>query len=316
MNREIGKKAKALWLLAAMSAPVAQCSAMCNWRYVLMVGGLAVLVQIAASGWIRPFGKILTAGYLFTMILLLGETVKLAVMNWPGGNVWYLAFVMLAVAALGARRGVATNCRSGTVIFWITVVIAGIIAVTGVKDIHIKWLMQNGTASNGLLLAVLLLPTMAEIIPEQEKMNGLLVTGIAAIYALVIALLVDGTLSPQVVAMEENPLYVYSKSLSLFGVAKRFEAIVAIGLTLGYYALSTLLLTMAVRLVKGNKDRGARAERAVIVTAMAGAMLMIGIKGLQESLVWGITAVFGGIIPICIKTIQFEKKMRKTVKRC
>lgn len=317
MNHEaVGKKAKELWLLAAMSAPVAQYSAMCSWQYVLMVGALAMLIQIGAAGWFKPLGKVLTAGYLITMILLLGETVKQAVLNWPGGNVWFLSLSTLLVADLGARKGAATACRGGAVIFWITSVIAGMIAITGVKDIHGQWLLQNSMASNGLLLAVFLLPTMAEIVPGEEKDNGVKVTGIAVIYGLVISLLVNGALSPGVVAAEENPLYVYSKSLSLFGVAKRFEAIVAFGLTLGYYALCTLLLTMTVKLAKGYSDREKSVQRTAILTAMVGAMLMIGIKEVPKEVIWATAVIFGGIIPTCMKIIQFRKKMQKTVKRC
>ena len=77
------------------------------------------------------------------------------------------------------------------------------------------------------------------------------------LFGVVISVLSFGTLSAKGAMNSELPIYQYSKSLTLFGVAERFEAVTSVALTLGLFCTLSLLLTAAEQMVKHGAAIGA-----------------------------------------------------------
>ena len=68
------------------------------------------------------------------------------------------------------------------------------------------------------------------------------------------SVLITGTLSARVAMSADSPLHVWVEGLSLAGTLQRFEAVVSVALTMGWFALLSFLLCAAGELMEGVKD--------------------------------------------------------------
>lgn len=301
------------WLLCAISAPIAQVAAEGPWLTVLAVAmGSLVLCWCVLM---LHEGKCIEKKW-YCIVQLLFLSVAAAVFAgwsaycWPTGNAYpVVPLVLLVLAAFSAWDGANTASRVGGVLFWLMALLFAVVLVGGAGDAKLTYMVPEWGKCSRLLPFVLLLPVVTSFIPRQ---GATVYTGtlyIIAGLAVIVPLLTAGTLSQKVAQTVAFPFYEYSKSLSLFGVAERFEAFVSVALTMGYYSLLSLLFSAAGHL--GEAVKAGEGRRSIAACAVSAAALMGVLPQIPEAWMGCFAVIFWGILPcITVKTIK-KKKVEK-----
>lgn len=282
------------WTLAGASAPIAILAARGPWLSCICLAAVCGLlcwsVQTLAGEPLRS-----RAGCVVQFVFLpvfACEMARLSLRLWEGGEVPYTAFVLLALAAAGAWNGAKRASHIGGVLFWFLALLYAVALGSGVKNIHFDFLRPDFDLPDARLPAVLLLPAATALLPVGGKRWSVR-SGVAlAVLTAAVGLLVAGTLSGGIAAQIGDPFYEYSKSLSLFGVAERFEALVSVALTMGMYAVLSILLSMA-GLFADTVRPGLGRWGVVLCALAAGALLLLpAVPGAALSagsiLLWGV----------------------------
>lgn len=220
------------------------------------------------------------------------EMARLSLRLWEGGEGAYTAFVLLALAAAGAWNGAKRASHIGGVLFWFLALLYALTLGSGVKNIHPDFLRPDFDLPDARLPAVLLLPAATALLPAAGKRWSVR-SGVAlTIFTAAIGLLAVGTLSGGIAARIDDPFYEYSKSLSLFGVAERFEALVSVGLTMGFYAMFSVVLSMAGLFADTIRPGLGRWGIALCAIAAGALLLLPAVPGIAVSagsiLLWGV----------------------------
>ena len=115
-----------------------------------------------------------------------------------------------------------------------------------------------------------------------------------------------GVLSASVASSIWDPFYEMSRSLSLLGVAKRFEAVVSAGMTVGWFALISLLLTVSgkyfEKIVEGKGRLGIWVCGVVSVI-----WLLCGLH-IPAWMLLSVGTVFWVVTPLLTQGLESEKK--------
>ena len=165
------------------------------------------------------------------------------------------------------------------------------------------------TAASGWkaeLISLMLVPAMSvSLLQRDERKQGvspLLAVGILGLGA---AAVVSGSLNQSRAAGLVNPLYEYSKSVTLLGSVKGLEAVVSCALTAGWFVVLSLLISAAGNAVYGEIEK--RYRKAVWGSGLVAALTVL----------WGIgdpnmEAVIAGVIWVVLPLIMgVQKKLKK-----
>ncbi len=281
------------WTLAGASAPIAMLAARGPWLSCVCLAAVCGLlcwsVQTLAG---EPLCSRAGCAVQFAFLPIFAcEMARLSLRLWEGGEAPYSAFVLLALATAGAWNGAKHASHVGGVIFWFLALLYALTLGSGVKNVHFDFLRPDFDLPDARLPAVLLLPAATALLPAAGKRWSAR-SGVAlAAFTATVGLLVAGTLSGGIAARIGDPFYEYSKSLSLFGVAERFEALVSVALTMGFYAVLSILLSMA-GLFADTIRPGLGRWGVVLCAVAAGALLLLpAVPGAAVSagsiLLWG-----------------------------
>lgn len=301
------------WLFAAMTAPLSQIGTGMPWPFVLAVG--AVCGILCWSIHCMSNGDCFQAKwYCFVQLLFLaivtGAAASWTADCWPTGNAFpVVPLVLLAVASASAWDGAARASRTGGVVFWFVALLYAIILAAGVKNQRVEWLRPEWDFGGSVLVFVFLIPTAATFLPgEKGRGYGIALFAILT-FGLAATLLTAGTISPAVVKEMTFPFYEYSKSLSLFGVAERFEAFVSVALTMGYFSLLSLFLSGAYHLAEAlGKGAG---RYGIVFCAGAAAMIMVLLSGNVMTWLLIPAALLWGVLPFGVHAARRIKKSKK-----
>ncbi len=205
-----------------------------------------------------------------------------------GSDSLYVPSVVLGLAWLlsrHSRQGVRCCCA---IAGFFVLGALGVVAVFCLPDLCLRWLRPSfswqevlaalAVGSGGMLLAR----------ADQEAKPGPTWRGAAALAPAALAALVSGCLSRPLAARQPSAFYTLSRAVSLFGVAERFEALIAACLTLGLCSACTLLLCAA---------RGGDGQRALLsLTALALTRLPLPplIASAGTVVLWVLTPLFFG----------------------
>lgn len=245
MNSHKGQKAVSVWVVAAMIAPILQVASKESWIVVLGMGAASaaayyvLAVQNKESLIMPRWIRLVQYAWLVVLIAVIAEQTALC---WPSANGYpTIPLILLALAVLSAESGWKNASRASSIIFYIAVFLIGITTIAGLRDIHAEWLTPQIRKPDGLLLTVLLLPTVTAIMPECG--NGK--SGTAWVILGAAVLISAWTAGIQSNAAQEQGYLEGVKGLSLLGVVERFESLVSVAMTLGWFSLLTLLLAAA-----------------------------------------------------------------------
>ena len=164
---------------------------------------------------------------------------------FPAAGSLYVPAVVLGLAWLlsrHSRRGVLCCCA---IAGFFVLAAFGVVALFCLPDLRLQWLRPSfswpetlaalAVGSGGMLLAQ----------ADREANPGPGWRWSAALAPAILAALVSGCLSWPLAARQASAFYTLSRAVSLFGVAERFEALIAACLTLGLCSACTLLLRAA-----------------------------------------------------------------------
>lgn len=244
-NREISPKAFTAWVAAAMLGPVALISASSSWIAVLVAGILCGLLCAfifrSCEGGVRKHK-------LYSGVALLWNVYAVAVVAdwgsicWPGkGGEIVIPLVLIALGAISAYRGAPGACAVGACLCPLCAVIFAIVLACGLGNLRWERVEFSTAAPGGSLVFAFLLPLAAVAIPRHSggKMGKALL-GIS-VFALLISICVMGTLSLPVALTRRDAFFEFSKSLKIFSAMQRFESIAAVAVTMGVFAMLSLL---------------------------------------------------------------------------
>lgn len=286
--------------MAAMAAPLTQAASNCSWTAALSVAVLCTLIwkglQKLEIGY--PQTRILAAVQWLWMLLIISEFLHWTMLYWPNYKSYYaVPLIILSLAAYTVSKGKECAARSGGILCWILTALLGVVLLSGIKEIKMENISMHWQMQTGYLVVVMLIPAVG------ISLGYLRGTSLTA-YATATAFITMGVMSAELVKQYRVPFYEMSRSLSLLGFGKRFESLVAAGMTLGYYTLMTCLLTLAAN----NWERGKRVKRGVWVSGIFCALVFLSGMRLNSKLMAmgsiGIWVVF----PVLEKIIKKPKK--------
>lgn len=250
-HKEITGKQSAAWLAAALAAPLAQTASACSWPVALAVGGICLLTcwgvvkyTTKPDGWVRILQSLWAC-------VILSELLHWSTYCWPAHQSgWAVPLTLLLLALWAAGSGKEKAARVGCVLFWPLALLLGAVLLSGVPDMKLQNLKPVWQMPDAHLITVLLLPALWR--PGEGKGNGRMLTGLM-LFALTASAVTAGVLSPAVSGGMRAPIYELSRSLSLLGIAERFESLVAAAMTMGYFTVLTYLLSIPKSTWKGKK---------------------------------------------------------------
>ncbi len=308
LNHSSLSRGSGMWLLTfGLSAGAVLCGRL-GWLPALLggLGGL-VLYEVFLCLPERQTPGLFRLLQLLWLVVPLGLFAATARDLFPdASNGFYVPAVVLALSWLLSRhpRDGVLACAAIAGFFLLTAV--GVVLVFALPNLQLAWLRPSFdwvelllafAISAGGMLCAAALPGVRPGLPW--RWAALLAP--AAISAVVV-----GSLSAALAARQAAAFYTLSRSISLFGVVERFEALVASCLTLGLCSSGALVLRAARQLVptKGGDAVGA----ALCLTALFGSFLDAGalFLGIGSVLLWV-------LLPLLTRFLKKEKKVEKSV---
>lgn len=302
----IASKQASAWIAAALIPVLTQLIGGESWVYLLGAGAVTVLVTwIVLRYGAREYPRWLCAAQMIYTTVLLGQLLDKAAGSWPTGHPIAVPLIVLALAAWSAQKGLSAGARVGTVLFWFVIIMYLAFFGAGVREVELKWLVPRWRIGELWGLVLLLLPAGAVVLLRKNEKWELRLT-LPAIFAVLSAVIAAGVLSPSAAQTADNPIYELSRSLSLFGIAKRFEVVISAGMTVGWFALISLLLSMIGKYFSGILNgKGRIGVWSAAITAAI--FLLCGLHIPWWGLAVGAT-VFWVVAPILTQGVGSQKK--------
>lgn len=288
-NRRITGIQLGIWIITATIGPIIFVSDG-NWFCVLLWGmGISFLVWSAMRFGRHWDGVIYNLIQCLWLSVLLAELLPYSAECWPTGERTFpvVPLVLLALASVSALKGCKCTAGGIGVLFWIIVFLLGIIIFAGLPRLSGKYLIPSIGTIKAPMLLTFLLPAAAGFLPREKtgKLPFIIVVALNAGAAIWIS----GILSPEIADVMPWPFYDAAKSVYLLDVAKRLESLVSVAVTVGNYAMYSLLLCA----VKSIGDKFQRGREAVVSATVISAALMLldavvdpGILVIVSALLW------------------------------
>lgn len=294
------------WLFAGMTPVLIHLLSGGSWMCTAVGGiaGAALMWCVWRSRW-RPT-KWQCPILIFYIVILLGQLLHRTSESWPvGDNDPAVALIILFLGAWSASKGVSAAARTGTVLFWVVLVLYLIVFGTGTMEIRLEYLMPRWEITDALGFAVFGLPVASVCLLAQGEKAGTR-SVLPALFATVASIITAGVLSPGIAAATPNAFYETCRSLNLLGVARRFEPLISAGMTVGWFVLISLFLSCCGALT--HKLFPGRGRYGVWIAAVFAAVIKL--CGLH---IWPWLPVFLGALfwvgfPLLAQGLEREKK--------
>ena len=293
------------WLAAGIIPVAIQLLSGGSWIWMGIAGTISAALSFLVwrTGWEpRKWQCILL--YVYT-VLLLSQLLPYAAQSWPTGNATAVPLILLTLSAWSAQKGNSAAARVGAVLFWFVLIMYLAVLGAGAKDVQWQWLRPQWNLPDSMGLVLLLLPSAAACLlrPSGKSAPRLI---LPSVFVLAAAIITSGVLSPEVAGATPNAFYEMSRSINLLGVARRFEAVISAGMTVGWFAVLSLLLTVCGALAQ-QFFRGRERVSVWIAAAAAAVVSLCGLHiGGRILLFCG--AVFWVAIPILTQGLEKRKK--------
>ncbi len=217
-----------LWYTAALLMPVVHSASLLPWPVVLTESVAAVFLGRFSkwgTGWVLTLQRIWAA-------VIAGIFLQWSGYYWGDLSISKIAPVILLVLSLWTTAVQGKAPRIGCVLIWPLVFLLGAVLLSGTSEVKTEYLKPTWQMGAVSLAALLLIPTDSD-----GKTKWKLPLAVIAV-----SVITSGVLSPAVAVSSESGIYEISRSLSLLGVAERFESLIAAAMTMGVYAGVSYLL--------------------------------------------------------------------------
>ena len=296
------------WAFAATMPVVIQLMAGCGWLWAAGAGTIIIILTtlLWRFGW-NPGKWQCTILYVYT-VLLLSQLLPHAAYSWPTGDPTAVPLILLGLAAWSAQKGVSPAARTGAVLFGVVLILYLVVFGAGVPDVQWKWLYPKWSTPDYLGLTVFLVPlAVASVLQPNGKSKTRL--ALLPVFVLLAALITAGIMSPDLAERTSNAFYEMSRCINLLGIARRLEPLISAGMTVGWFSLFSLLLTLCGKY--SEKIAAANGDRGIWVAAIAGAGIWLWGLHIQKHILLICSAVFWVIFPFLTLGIGLQKKSEK-----
>lgn len=308
MKKKIPVRQITAWLIVAVSAPILSLAHTNGWPAI--AGGVFIGMAITACRiWIgSPIPKWVHALEISGAVLYLGTAARESGTCWQEGiDAAYLPVVLLIAAAFAVRKGATQGSRSGASLLWIVAPGISIILLAGIGEWSVPTVTKVDADALWEAAPLFLLPLLS----AGATGKGKSVYGAAALVGIAGIAVTVWLNGYELTQNAVNAFYEYSKGITLFGAAERFEAVTACLLTAGWYALFAYLLASVYEITEEcKKGAGRRSVWCGVATAIL-ILYKLPISSTQA----GIFCVISwGVLPILTQAVGWLKKSEKSEK--
>lgn len=298
MNDE-GNRSVWAWSAAAAAAVLANASGAGWLACGILAGILLPLGAWGQDGW-GKMGKAMALVQVLWMTVMLGLLLPDAAGYWPSPNAYIVPLSLLLLAMLPAQS--KQNARTGAVLLVSMLVLFVPVALSGAAAVEIRYLNPQWNYWSMALVPAMLLPALGGCLERQSGGSRRRVLLGIGIFAVAAGIVTQGILGESLCRQEVVPFHTAAQTMRLGGLS-RFEAIVSMGMTLGYYAVGSYLISC----VKAMARTAGIPEKASVWMAGAGAALV----GVMPSPDPWIAAVGCGILWGVVPILYGKKKSKK-----
>lgn len=269
-------------------------------------------LQVCGKGW----GRLLLAVSALWLLLAAGRTAEACERIYDGARaIPVISLLTWAAAVWAAGQGERALLRALCVAFLFCTAIFAAVLVFSLPDLTLRFLRPRFSWRGlGAALPSFLLASLLVYFPQGVRRHSPLGWSIAvAAFAVLASAVTAGSISPEVAASDAFPFGVMTKSLSLFGVMERFEAVVSAAVNAAYFALLALFAAAVRRLVLTMAP--ACPPKAVQWGQFftGGALVLAG-NWLPQSVYLLGAAIFWGVLPLVLLSVGKEKNGAKSEK--
>lgn len=294
------------WLFAAVTPTAIQLISGGSWVWTGLICALCVfgvLLRWRFGGGSEPFP--IAIGQWLVTVWVLASVSDGAMGSWPGGENKLVPLALLALAAWCALKGPSAAARVGCVLFWFVLIVYLVLFGAGIREVELSRLLP-GVGQRPHLAAVILMTPAAAGALRKEKGNTPVRLVLPAVFVLAACVITLGVLSPETAAVCDNAFYEMTRSLSILGAARRFEAVLSAAMTTGWFCLMSLYLCLCGHFAEGVSKGWGR--RAVAISASVTAGILLCDMHISGRFLVVATSVFWVVLPIITQWIDAQKK--------
>ncbi len=294
-----------IWIVTAVAGPILYYSNG-NWFWLLPVAlVLCIITGISVCYGRHWDGPVYNFVQFLWIAVLLSQLLGYSANCWPTGEQTFpiVPLTLLILSAISASKGNKNTANGISVVFWMSLLLLGIVIVAGTQNMELEFLQPNKRPIPSQIVLVLLLPAAMCFI-KCENCNMLPFIFIA-ILVTAVSLWIAGSLSSELAETMSWPFYEAAKSVELFGVAKRFESLVSVGVTLCNYCLYSLFLCVA----SSIGEKFGRKREAIIATVGISACLMLLGFFIDPIILSAISLILWVILPLFGLLKKKEKEL-------
>ncbi len=251
-----------IWIITATIAPIIfYCDG--NW-----VGTILWSIPIGFLVWCAMHfgqhwgGGIYNVVQCLWLSVVLSQLLGYSAECWPTGERTFpvVPLVLLMLATATSLKGSKCTASGISVLFWVMAFLLGVVVAAGVPELNGNYFVASADPISAPMMLALLLPSAAGFLVKEKTGKLSIVTVVVS--SVSIAIWISCILSPEIAESVKWPFYEAAKGVQLFDVAKRLESLVSAGITVGNYALYSLLLC-------GVRDIGDRFQKGIeaVITA-------------------------------------------------
>lgn len=248
MNKQIPISQLTAWLIVAVSAPVLSFANQTGWLSVACAATICVIIGTIRICLGTTVPKWVGFVEIATIVLYLGAVSRICASCWKdSAEVSVLPLALLCSAAFAARKGAEGVARSGAALLWFIVPGICLVLFAGTGELNIPETIPVRQSNIWIMAPLFLLPFLGYGTKNKKHLKCCsLLSG----WAIAVTVWLN---AEQILPTAENAFYEYSKGITLFGVAERFEAVSACLLTAGWFSLLAFLLGMLYETVEAQK---------------------------------------------------------------
>ena len=310
MHNKISDHQFHVWLLTAIVPAILSVAGRSGWLTILITSVVSSIVCFFALSFSQEdLPRWLRVIELAWMTAFLAGVARQSTTCWEDANGFpAIPIILLLLAAFTASRGEYRSVRIGATMAWLVLPILGVVFLVGTADVQWSWLRQELTIPDGSTTSLLLIPCVGIFVPGCSRKSLKWIPILSGLIAVAASALMDGTMGHVVAKLANNSFYEYCKGVNLFGVAERFEALVACALTVGWFVLYTVILSAVSYLSEDFSNSAAKCSVWCVSAASIGLMYIL--PNTDNWLTVG-TLIFWGLLPAITQGLGRVKKLEK-----
>lgn len=247
---------------------------------------------------------------LWNLLMLGGATLRLGEIY--GDKEPLIGLMLLLLAAFAASRGRCVPLRIGAILFFVLILIYGVLLGFSLPNIRWEWMKPVAKADWTAMTSVLLPVNALYLWQGKGKIGYWILAG--GILAVLAAAVTSGSISPEVASQEMFPFYTAAKSVSVLGAMERLEPLVSAALTLGGFCMLSLLCRVNEEILQNMFPQKTKYTFGWNFVLGGGCSFLIG--SISATLLAAGTAIFWGVVPLLILEVGVLKNIEKSEKKC